>query len=1368
MEKLLNRKIQLAFGSAILSLFILGVISYRGTIVAEESARWVRHTHEVLENLEDSLSAMQNVESSYRAFALTGKESYLVTYRASIARAERARAAIRNLTVDNSVQQLQIPLLESVANQKIQYGEAIIGVRRTQGLQAAADAIATGPGRSLMEAFEAVNRRMQDEELRLLLLREADAKRRLGRTRIYLTLGAALGLLITVLAAWSAQRDSSRRGLVEQALRESEERNRLVLDGIQNYAIFMIDPRGQILGWNAGAERIKGYKAEEIIGRNFSCFFPPEDIERGRPEEVLRLTAESGRHEEQGMRVRKDGSRFFASLTFTALRDPAGNLRGFSEFSHDLSESKESAKFRGLLEAAPDAMVVADAQGRIVLINAQTERLFGYRRDELVGQLIEILVPDAFRAEHLQHRQAYVAHAHVRVMDESLELRGLRKDATEFPAEISLSPLETADGVLVTAAIRDISVRKASEKHMAQLSRELIVKHQMLDSVVEGTTDPIYIRDLEDLFILANGAVADVLGRSLKEILGKNLREMLPKDSYDAVAQSDREIVRTGATCTVEEMVEIDGITRIFLTTKCPYRDADQKTLGTIGISREITERRNLEESRVEELKRDISARKEADEHLAFVEGGRRLMEEALRESEERYRMLLDGIQNYSIFMMDPRGQILSWHAGAERIKGYKAEEIIGHNFSCFFPPEDVERGRPEEVLRLTAEDGRHEEQGMRVRKDGSRFLASVTLTALRDPAGNLRGFSELSHDLSESKESGAKYRGLLEAAPDGMVVVNQGGEIVLLNLQAEKQFGYYRDELVGQKIKNIIPEGFAERLIADDLRTAADALAQQIGTGLELIGRRKDGTDFPIEIMLSPLESAEGILVTAAIRDISVRKDAENHLVQMEGRYRGLLEAAPDGMVVVNQGGEIVLLNLQAEKQFGYRRDELVGQKVKNIIPEGFAERLIADDLRSAADALAQQIGTGLELIGRRKDKSEFPIEIMLSPLESAEGILVTAAIRDISVRKDAESHLVQMEGRYRGLLEAAPDGMVVVNQSGEIVLLNLQAEKQFGYRRDELVGQKVKNIIPEGFAERLIADDLRSAADALAQQIGTGLELTGRRKDGTDFPIEIMLSPLESTEGILVTAAIRDISVRKKSEAHVQELNRSNEELGQFAYVASHDLQEPLRMVASYTQLLSRRYKGRLDADADEYIAFAVDGANRMQRLIQDLLVYSRVATKGNDLRHTFSGEALQRALINLSGAIEDSNALVTYDVMPTVLADEMQLVQLFQNLVGNAIKYQNPGIPLIHISAARNGGKKWIFSVKDNGLGIEPQYFDKIFGMFQRLHKREEFTGTGIGLAICKKIVERHGGSISVESQLGHGSTFRFALAGSEGKS
>src|ERR1700676_1476037 len=209
--------------------------------------------------------------------------------------------------------------------------------------------------------------------------------------------------------------------------------------------------------------------------------------------------------------------------------------------------------------------------------------------------------------------------------------------------------------------------------------------------------------------------------------------------------------------------------------------------------------------------------------------------EEALRECEEKYRMLLDEVQDYAIFMLDPQGMVVSWNAGAERIKGYRGEQIIGHNFSCFFPPEDIKRGRPDEVLRKATASGRHEYQGMRVRKDGSRFLASIIFTAMRDPTGNLRGFSEISRDLSETKESGEKYRGLLEAAPDAMVVVNQGGEIVLLNLQAEKQFGYRRDELVGQKVKNIIPEGFAERLVADGTRTAEDALAQQIGTGIEL-----------------------------------------------------------------------------------------------------------------------------------------------------------------------------------------------------------------------------------------------------------------------------------------------------------------------------------------------------------------------------------------------------------------------------------------------------------------------------------------------------------------------------------------------------
>jgi signal transduction histidine kinase len=262
-----------------------------------------------------------------------------------------------------------------------------------------------------------------------------------------------------------------------------------------------------------------------------------------------------------------------------------------------------------------------------------------------------------------------------------------------------------------------------------------------------------------------------------------------------------------------------------------------------------------------------------------------------------------------------------------------------------------------------------------------------------------------------------------------------------------------------------------------------------------------------------------------------------------------------------------------------------------------------------------------------------------------------------------------------------------------------------------------------------------------------------------------------IETFNEMLTQIQARDVALQKahgELELRVQEvarraeeLARSNAELEQFAYVASHDLQEPLRMVASYTQLLAHRYKGRLDSDADEFIGYAVDGAHRMQLLIVDLLAYCRVGTKGKELCETSSEAALQQALLNLRVAIQESSGVVTNDPLPTLIADGAQLIQLFQNVVGNAIKYRSAELPRVHVSAKKNGGKEWIFSIRDNGLGIDPKYFKKIFVMFQRLHGRGEFSGTGIGLTVCKKIAERHGGRMWVKSEPGKGSTFYFAL-------
>ena len=240
--------------------------------------------------------------------------------------------------------------------------------------------------------------------------------------------------------------------------------------------------------------------------------------------------------------------------------------------------------------------------------------------------------------------------------------------------------------------------------------------------------------------------------------------------------------------------------------------------------------------------------------------------------------------------------------------------------------------------------------------------------------------------------------------------------------------------------------------------------------------------------------------------------------------------------------------------------------------------------------------------------------------------------------------------------------------------------------------------------------------------------------------------------------------VEARQKLEESVSELGRSNADLQQFAYVASHDLQEPLRMVSSYTQLIARRYKGKLDADADEFIAFAVDGANRMQRLILDLLAYSRVNTAGRQFEPTAMETVLKAALNNLTNAVKESQAIITHDPLPAVMGDDKQLAQLFQNLLSNAVKFGGAQPPRIHISAKQTDGE-WLFSVRDHGIGLDPQYADRIFVIFQRLHTRAEYPGTGIGLAICKKIVERHGGRIWVESELGKGATFYFTLRDEE---
>jgi PAS domain S-box-containing protein len=377
---------------------------------------------------------------------------------------------------------------------------------------------------------------------------------------------------------------------------------------------------------------------------------------------------------------------------------------------------------------------------------------------------------------------------------------------------------------------------------------------------------------------------------------------------------------------------------------------------------------------------------------------------------------------------------------------------------------------------------------------------------------------------------------------------------------------------------------------------------------------------------------------------------------------------------------------------------------------------------------------------------------------------------VHDITERKRAGVALQERERMLGALFEHSPDAIIVVNQDAHITQVNKLAEELFGYTRDELANMTIETLVPQRFHQRHVQHRNEYHMNPRSRAMGVGLELYARRKDGSEFPVDIMLSPVETAEGKVVTAVIRDITERKAAEEKLKstliDLERSNKDLEQFAYVASHDLQEPLRMVSSFTQMLERRYKDKLDADANDFIGFAVDGAYRMQVLINDLLMYSRVGTRGKPFEPTDMNEVLGEAIANLSVAISENHAKITNDELPTIPVDASQIVQLFQNLLSNSIKFRANNTPFVHVSFTERSDE-WVFSVKDNGIGIAPAYYERIFVIFRRLQTKGEYPGTGIGLAICKKIVERHGGKIWVESELGKGSTFYFTIPKPKGE-
>ena len=844
----------------------------------------------------------------------------------------------------------------------------------------------------------------------------------------------------------------------------------------------------------------------------------------------------------------------------------------------------------------------------------------------------------------------------------------------------------------------------------------------------------------------------------------------------------------------------------------------------------------NLVRSQQQELTLRLRAEAALQENLASTEKARL----DLAASQELLRLLLDGVPDYAIYTLDAAGNVTSWNAGAARIKGYSEAEILGTHFSSFYTSADRASGKPSRDLQQALTEGRYEEQGQLIRKDGSLFWANVVISPIYDNLGKHKGFTKVTRDVTERKvaadEALREQAEILNLAQ--VMVRDTKGRIQVWSGGTEKLYGYTREEAVGRISHELLHTQFPEPLEQIEERLEHDGTWEG-----ELLHRTRDGR-LVIAASVWVLHrggNGKSSLVVESITDITVRKQTEERLARktqelisaqqsletQTQKLQSVLDSMTEGLVAIDTEAKFVLWNVAAGKLLGLAATALppdawvghYGLFMRDTVTPFPADQIpVLRALRGEA--------TRMEMFVRNEGIPEGGyIEVYGNPQYDKAGAICggIAAFRDITqlkederqIRKlneDLERRVAEQTAHLEIAITETVDQQFALNQHAIVAMTDVRGTITYvndkfctisKYSREELIGQNHRILNSGHHPKEFFHEMYRTIARG---NVWHG-EIRNRAKDGSNYWVDTTIVPtLGADSKPRQYVAIRaDVTERKRAEEDLIKLHReietrnreleeqtielqrtrdemeqrvvkrteelakanetlesSNIELQQFAYVASHDLQSPLRSIGGFVQLLKMDYEEKLDDQGRDYIRRTVQSIDQMQSLIRDLLAYSRVESRSRPFVPVPLADVFRGSVSLLESSIRDAGGQVTCDELPVVLGDGSQLAQLMQNLIGNGLKYHGAETPRVHVSAEPGTEKnEWIISVRDNGIGIDPKYFGRIFEIFKRLHDQKEYPGTGIGLAVCRRVVGRHGGAIWVESEPGHGSTFRFSI-------